>query len=101
MSIQPDFSPYLAVYFALTLFGVLYNAVIEHMEHHKYIEGFTSLMVAAGVGVTVLACGFLVGWQAAGIVLIGFAFSGLPMVVGSIVRYVRARAAGQKMVRDE
>jgi predicted tellurium resistance membrane protein TerC len=101
MFIQQDFSHYLAVYFALLLFGVIYNAIIEHIERNKYIEGFTSLAVVLGVAVTVLACGFLVGWLTVGIVSLGFAFSGLPMVIGSVVRYVRARAVSQKMARDE
>jgi heme A synthase len=101
MSNQPDFSLYAAVFFGLTLFGILYNSIVGWMSTHKYSEGFTSLLVAAGVLVTVCACGFLIGWLAVGIVLLGFAFSGAPMVIGSVVRYVCRRAEAQRALRDE
>lgn len=101
MSNQPDLSLYVAVFLGLTLFGIFYNSIVDWMSTHKYSEGFTSLLVAAGVLVTVAGCGFLIGWQAVGVVLLGFAFSGAPMVMGSVARYVRQRAESQRAMRNE
>jgi divalent metal cation (Fe/Co/Zn/Cd) transporter len=59
-----------------------------------------SLLVAAGAAVTILATGLLIGLVNALIVLACFAASGAPMMIGSIKRYVDARAADEKAARQ-
>jgi len=101
MGNQPDFSLYVAVFAGLAFFVVLYNSFLGWMSNHKYHEGFTSLLVIVGVVVTVGGCGFLIGWQAMGTLLLGFVASGTPMVVGELGRYVVRRSKAQKALRDE
>ena len=85
---------------SLVLFGLGYNALTMWLERNKLERGFVSLLVATGAGVTILAAGFLIGFVNALIVLACFAASGLPMMVGSIVRYVNSRAADEKAAQE-
>ena len=100
MSIKPDFSLYLALTLILILFGIGYNALVSWMERAKVLEGFTSLAVALGVLVTVGVTAF-VNWQFALVTLAAFVASGLPMIAGSIIRYVKARKQSQEDIRHE
>ena len=98
--IQPSYSLVLALIYALlTALGIGYNALVANMERKQYIEGFTSLAVAAGVGMTLLPFWFLGPvpiWQ----VYLAFVCTGTPMMVGSILRYVKARSEAQEDVRQ-
>jgi len=72
--------PDCALVFTLLLgFGIGYNA-----------------LVALGCGVTLFGAGFLVGWEAVAWVTGCFAASGIPMIVGSAARHVRARARARR-----
>jgi hypothetical protein len=96
----PDFGQILAVYLALALFGVGYNALIAWAERTGYIEGFVSFSVAFGVAITlVMTAVFDVRFA----VLTAGAFfaSGIPMVIGSMLRYARARRQAQKGITHE
>lgn len=73
---------------SLLLFGVLYNRLMDWLDRRK--DGYTSLLVAGGVLVS-LAGVAVISWQAAGLSLLAFAASGLPMIIGEAVRYVRRR----------
>lgn len=88
------------VYAVLLLFGVGYNLLIAWMERKRYLHGFTAFAVVAGVLVT-LAGVALVNWQAALLVLGAFCASGAPMVIGSIIRYVKEREAVIQALRDD
>ena len=77
----------------LFLFGAAYNLLVAWLEHKGYDEGYTSLLVVGGVLVTLAASALLVGWYNALLVLLCFAASGLPMILGSLARYARARRA--------
>lgn len=97
--IQQNFSPYLVIiYLALAGAGVGYNALVARWERQHYIEGYTALAVALGVGITLAPFWFFPAapiWQ----VYLAFACSGTPMIIGSIVRHVRARSHEQKGLR--
>ncbi len=84
----------------LLLFGTLYNGLVAYLERKKYIEGFVSLMVVGGVVITLMGAA-LISWQASAIVFACFAASGLPMVAGSIWRYMRTRRLMQEADRTE
>jgi hypothetical protein len=94
--IQPQFSLILA---GLFLFGIAFNAFIGWAEKKKYLEGFVALAVVFGTLITVGAVA-LVYPLAALINLLAFAASGLPMLAGSIVRYITARTKEQEYVRQ-
>ena len=100
MSIKPDLSLVIAVLLALVLFGTGYNQLISWMERTRIIEGYTALMVAVGVAVTLAAIAIICGWQVGLIALAAFAASGAPMLIGSLWRYARARHAEQKALRE-
>lgn len=70
----------------LTAFGLAYNLYIAHLEK-KGVEGETWLWVVIGVGVTVCASGFVIGWINVLWLLALFAASGLPMMIGARNRY--------------
>jgi len=83
------------VFWLMAAFGIVYNALIAYLEQRGWLEGYVSLAVAAGVGTTLLLVAFIDA-QAALLVLVAFAFTGLPMIVGSIVRYMKAREHAQE-----
>jgi len=80
----------------LFAFGVAYNWLVIQLNRRGYDDGYTWLLVVVGVGVTVLAAGFTIGWLAVLVLLVYFAASGLPMALGNIYRHVKARRAEQE-----
>ena len=86
------------VLFGLTMFGIAFNLVVGWMKEHK--EGYTALLVALGVLVT-LAGAALINWQGALITLLCFMASGVPMIGGDIYRHVSTRAKAIKSIQDE
>lgn len=98
--IRADFSSILAVLLGLILFGVLYNLFVEYLINRKYVEGYMSLVVAGGVAMTLIGLAIL-SWELAAMVLLGFAASGTPMIIGSIVRYIRLRARDQQSILED
>lgn len=84
----------------LLLFGVAYNWLVDRWHRAGYSDGLTSLLVVAGVAVTVAAAGFTIGWTAVLLLLLYFAASGLPMALGDLWRYVKARRV-ERMGRHE
>ncbi len=98
MTKSPDFSLILAVYACLLVFGVLYNQVVAYLERHKLLEGFVSLAVAGGC-LAVLGGLAVFSWQFALLALGAFVAAGLPMGLGSIMRYALARKHMQDAVR--
>ncbi len=101
-------------YLVLLLFGIAYNAVIGWMERTRRIEGFVSLTVALGVGVTLAGITIplfilsmilpemaLPAWGWGVITLGAFAASGTPMMVGSVGRYWKERSRAVKAMIEE
>ncbi len=64
----------------LFLFGLIYAWIVRRLSDSG-VQGQTAYTVVVGVGVTVLASAFLVGWANALLVLVCFAASGLPMII--------------------
>jgi uncharacterized membrane protein len=89
----------LAVAFlGLLLFGTLYNLVVEHFQ--KRTQRYTAELVVIGVIVTLVASGFIIGWNDALVVAILFAASGIPMIAGSWIRSIRDDEAAKKIAKD-
>lgn len=78
---------------ALLAFGTLYNYLVLHLSRRGHNDGYTWLLVVIGVGITILAAGFTIGWTAVILLGIYFAASGLPMAIGDIYRHILARRA--------
>jgi cation transport ATPase len=75
----------------LMIFSVLYNYLVEKLGDLQ--EGYTSLLVVGGVGVTLFGSAFIIGWAQAALVALLFVVSGTPMIMGEIFRAVRNRKA--------
>lgn len=84
----------------LVLFGGLFDHLVARLEARRLNRGFTSLLVVVGCGVTVAASGLLIGLENALVVLALFGASGLPMIVGSISRYIRQRAEDEQRASE-
>lgn len=84
----------------LFVFGVAFNLLIGWVERQGWLDGFTALAVVVGVGVTLLAAGILIGFEDVLVVLVCFAASGAPMVLGSWWRYVNRRSQERVDIRD-
>jgi hypothetical protein len=83
---------------ALGLFGIIYNHAINTfpwLAHRRPAE-----QVVGGVLVTVLTSGFVIGWMSALIVLILFAASGLPMLIGSWIKAAKDDAEMKDYIKE-
>lgn len=89
-----------AIYLGLMLFGVGFNALIAWTERKGYMQGYTSLFVALGVSVTILAM-TLIDLRFALATLGAFVASGAPMIAGSIWRHMRTREQELQQLRRE
>lgn len=100
MTIRIESGAFTAVIGALFVFGFLYNLLVGWLQSRGYDEGYTALLVVAGVAVTLLGLAFI-SIEIAITAFLTFAASGFWMVVGSMWRYVKRREASQKAIRDE
>jgi hypothetical protein len=98
--IRFDFGSISAVFLGLMLFGIGYNALTAWMERRGYTEGYLSFIVALGVTIT-LASVAILNLQAALLTLGAFIASGLPMIAGSTVRYIRRRDEEKRAIAEE
>jgi len=96
--IRLDFGLILAVFLGLVLFGLLFNQFVAWLERRGYAEGFMGLIVALGVICTLFGIA-LISVPAALIALVGFCASGIPMVLGSLIRYARKREHVQSLIK--
>lgn len=80
----------------LLLFGLGYNHWLEGVEANGHDRGYMSLIVSLGCAVTVAAYALATNPWLALVLLAHFAASGTPMIVGSIRRYIHARAAEER-----
>lgn len=81
----------LPVALGLLLFGVAYSVLIAYLNRHGLNDGYTWLEVVVGVGVTLAAASFVVGWPVVLALFVLFAASGLFVAIGDIYCYARAR----------
>jgi membrane protein DedA with SNARE-associated domain len=91
---------YLMMSLALVVFGILYDQLVSWMERHSWSRGGTSLLVVCGTLVTLAAGSVVIGIDDALLVPGLFAASGTPMIVGSLVRYILARAENERQVAE-
>lgn len=89
-----------AVYLALLLFGLGYNRLVAWLERSGYSKGMTSLLVVAGVVVTV-GMTAVISLAFALITAGAFIASGTPMIIGSLARYVIRREKHLHELREE
>ena len=87
-----------AMMFALLMFGAAYNALV-HWLYGRH-QGYTSLLVAGGVVVTLIGVA-IISWQAALLCGAAFAASGTPMIIGEAVRTVMLREKAIRRLIDE
>jgi hypothetical protein len=80
--------------FGLLMFGVVYAVFVYWLDERK--RGYTSLLVVAGVSITMIGIALmdaLTDWPAVVITGVCFICSGTPMIVGEIVKTIRQRQA--------
>lgn len=82
----------------LLLFGIFYNFVVGWLMKKGFTEGYMAFIVALGVFVVLAGVAFL-SWQTAAICLMAFTFAGIPMIFGSVWRYIRSREQDQVEIR--
>lgn len=78
-------------YVALFTFGVAYDQIVGYLEEKSLDDGYTSDLVVVGTAVTLLGALPLIGLKKTALTLGAFVASGLPMAVGSKLRYRRRR----------
>ena len=96
--IQPNFRWFIAIILLLA-FGIAYSLVLARMERRGFLEGFRWLAAAIGAAFT-LGCIAIVNWPSATLGAGAFFISGLPMALGEMWRYMRAREREQEYVRQ-
>ena len=74
----------------LLIFGILYNVLV--LKFQKWTDRYTAELVVIGVLVTVVASGFVIGWGDAFLMVIFFAASGAPMLIGFWIRIAKDEA---------
>lgn len=89
-----------ALYLGLLLFGIGFNLLVAWLERKGYLNGYTSLAVVVGVGITVAATA-VISPAFALITVVAFIASGTPMIAGSIWRHVRQREQELERLRRE
>lgn len=87
---------------ALAVFGYLYNRWVAGLVSEGHDRGYMGFIVALGCGVVILGW-MLITVDLAGalILLAAFAAAGVPMILGSIERYVRAQDAAARALRED
>lgn len=90
----------IAVCSALTTFGIGYNTLVGWLERKAPGHGYTAFLVVGGVLVTLAGATFIIGWQAVLLVGLCFVASGLPMIAGSIWRYIRRQMSERERIFD-
>jgi hypothetical protein len=85
----------------LFVFGIIYNHIVTQLERRHHNDGYTSLLVIAGSGVTIAAAGLLTSLQNALWTLACFSASGLPMTIGSIARHCHRRERANHILADQ
>ncbi len=86
----------------LALFGLgsAFNAFVASVGEQRH-RGFTSFLVVVGVTFTLAGYAMIAGWQQAAEVMLCFVASGLPMIGGSVWRYIRERERQERQAWHE
>ncbi len=83
----------------LIIAGIAYNRLVDWLQDRH--EGYTSLLVAAGVIMTLVAFAIVQGIGPAIIVAALFICSGTPMIAGEVMREIHKRHAARLLVQKE
>ena len=81
----------IAVCVSLAAFGVAYNALVAYLEREVPEHGYTAFLVVGGVMATLIGAAFIVGLTSTLLIGLCFIASGLPMIIGSVWRWLRRR----------
>ncbi|MFP4346429.1 MAG: hypothetical protein ACLFU8_17220 [Anaerolineales bacterium] len=73
-----------------------FNALVAWLESRGHHDGYVSLLVVVGAAYTVTATLWLIGMEAYLILTAAFVASGIPMIVGSVARHIRARSLEER-----
>lgn len=92
----------IAVLLALGGFGTCYNHWVAGLERNGHDRGYMAFIVAIGCVVVIGGWLLITGDLEGGVYLLAaFAAAGIPMIVGSVQRYVRARSEQARALREE
>jgi predicted tellurium resistance membrane protein TerC len=97
--IRVNFGQLSGIFFGLVLLGIGYNLLTAWLERHGYMDGITSLVVALGVALTITPFA-VISLPVALMIAGGFVASGLPMMIGSISRYIKQRDQARKLLAE-
>lgn len=86
---------------ALFAFGITYNIIADWVSRQASDHGYAAFLVMGGVIVTLAGFAILVGLEIAGAALACFAASGLPMIVGSVLRQLQRRSLASHALDDQ
>lgn len=86
-----------AALLGLLIFGYLFDRLTEWTERNT--EGYTAFLVVAGVAVTLGVCIPFIGLYNTALVVAAFIFSGLPMIIGSVLRQAKKNRAELERIR--
>jgi len=90
-----------AVLLGLFWFGIGYNELVARLEHSRQDRGYTSFLVVIGDGVAVVGVAIVIRSLTLVLVMLAcLAACGIPMIVGSVRRYMRERAADEAATRE-
>lgn len=84
-----------AMSLAAASFGVLYALLVARLQRAGLTEGYTSFLVVLGVLATLAAAIPLVGIVPVLIIIWLFVCSGVPMIIGDVLKYTRERKEQQ------
>jgi hypothetical protein len=84
----------------LFVFGVLYNWFVGRLEGRGHDRGYMAFIVILGCAANIVGAGFLIGWDAAWLVFLCFAASGISMTIGSMCRYIQARDTDERVQQE-
>lgn len=88
-----DSPNYIIALILLIVFGFCYNLLVDFLESRGWERGITSLLVAFGSAVTLLAIVWLAGVQLFLDIIGLFVASGSVMILGSLYRSLKQREA--------
>lgn len=94
-----DWAAFAAVAFGLLGFGFGFDALVSKMGNKKF--GYTSFLVVLGVAMTLIGALLLMPWVYVLMIFGLFAASGLPMIVGDVMRAVGARTTDARRLQDD
>lgn len=97
MNIQPSFSLILALILAITL-GILYDHLVTRLNRTGKTEGYTALLVVGGVILTLALAAPFITFQDGLTLTAFFIATGTPMILGDIVRYIKKREKGRRLM---